>query len=102
MGGGIIHVPAMVNWLQFPVYMATATSHFILAVMAIVSVIVHLIQGNYNAPEIVKMILFLSIGVVLGAQLGAYLSHRIKSHIIIWLLASCLILVGVRIVLKRF
>lgn len=102
IGGGIIHVPAMVNWLQFPVYVATATSHFILAVMATVSVIVHLIQGNYSDPEIVKMVLFLAIGVVPGAQLGAYLSHRIKSHIIIRVLASCLILVSVRILLKSF
>ena len=41
IGGGIIHVPAMVHWLQFPVFVATATSHFILSVMATVSVIVH-------------------------------------------------------------
>lgn len=102
IGGGIIHVPAMVNWLQFPVYVATATSHFILAVMATVSVIVHLIQGNYGDPAVVKMILCLSIGVVPGALLGAYLSHRIKSHIIIRVLASCLILVAIRILLKSF
>jgi uncharacterized membrane protein YfcA len=102
IGGGIIHVPALVNWLQFPIYVATATSHFILAVMATVSVIVHIIQGNYDHPLIVKMILFLALGVVPGAQLGAYLSHRIKSHIIIKLLATCLILVAVRILLKSF
>lgn len=102
IGGGIIHVPAMVNWLQFPVYVATATSHFILAVMATVSVIVHLIQGNYGDPAIVKMIVCLSIGVVPGALLGAYFSHRIKSHVIIRVLASCLILVSIRILLKSF
>ncbi|MFA6274034.1 MAG: sulfite exporter TauE/SafE family protein [Candidatus Paceibacterota bacterium] len=102
IGGGIIHVPAMVNWLQFPVYIATATSHFILAVMATVSVIVHYMQGNYSDPATMKMMLFLSIGVVPGAQLGAYLSHRIKSHIIIRVLASCLVLVAVRILFKSF
>jgi len=102
IGGGIIHVPALVNWLQFPVFVATATSHFILAVMATVSVIVHMIQGNYNDPLIVKMILFLAIGVVPGAQLGAYLSHRIKSHTIIKLLAVCLIIVAIRILSKSF
>jgi len=100
IGGGIIHVPAMVNWLQFPVYIATATSHFILAVMATVSVIVHTINGTYGEPGILKMIVFLSLGVIPGAQLGAYLSHRIKSHVIIKVLASCLVLVGLRILLK--
>src|SRR6218665_1173332 len=100
IGGGIIHVPAMVNWLHFPVYIATATSHFILSVMATVSVIVHAIDGHYNDPEVMKMILFLSLGVVPGAQLGAYLSHRIKGKTIIKVLACCLILVGIRILVK--
>jgi len=101
IGGGIIHVPAMVNWLQFPVYIATATSHFILSVMATVSVIVHFIDGHYDNPEIVKMILLLALGVVPGAQLGAYLSHKIKGKTIIKVLAVCLILVGIRILLKN-
>ncbi|GEP51255.1 anion permease [Flavobacterium noncentrifugens] len=100
IGGGIIHVPAMVNWLQFPVYIATATSHFILSVMATVSVVVHFLDGQYNNPEIVKMILLLCLGVVPGAQLGAYLSHKIKGKTIIKILACCLILVGIRIILK--
>ena len=100
IGGGIIHVPAMVHWLQFPVYVATATSHFILAIMSTVSVIVHAVKGSYNDPYILKMILFLALGVVPGAQLGAYFSHKIKSKTIIQALAACLILVGVRILLK--
>lgn len=100
IGGGIIHVPAMVNWLQFPVYIATATSHFILSVMATVSVIVHYINGHYENPETVKMILLLCLGVIPGAQLGAYLSHKIKSRTIIKVLAGCLILVGIRILIK--
>src|SRR5438874_11571705 len=36
IGGGIIHVPAFVQLLHFPVMIATATSHFILAIMALV------------------------------------------------------------------
>ena len=35
IGGGIIHVPALVWFLNFPVHIATATSHFILAIMAL-------------------------------------------------------------------
>jgi len=97
IGGGIIHVPAMVNWLKFPVHIATATSHFILAVMATVSVLTHAFNGTYAHPESLHMILFLSLGVVPGAQLGAYFSHRLKSHIILRVLAGCLILVGIRI-----
>lgn len=102
IGGGIIHVPAMVHWLSFPVYIATATSHFILAIMSVASVIMHAIQGNYSDPAVLRMVIYLSGGVIGGAQLGAFLSHRVKSLVIIKSLAVCLGLVGLRIFLKQF
>jgi len=100
IGGGIIHVPALVQWLQFPVFIATATSHFILAIMATVSVIVHAIKGSYGDPKIMHMVIGLIIGVVPGAQIGAWLSHKIKRHTIIRSLAICLGIVGFRILLS--
>ena len=83
IGGGIIHVPAMVQWLQFPVYIATATSHFILAIMSTISVGVHLYNGDYSNPLTLHIIGGLLIGVLPGAQLGAYLSHKIPTVAII-------------------
>lgn len=100
IGGGIIHVPALVQWLQFPVFVATATSHFILAIMATVSVIVHAIKGSYTDPKILHMVIGLIIGVIPGAQIGAWLSHKLKSNTIIRVLAVCLGLVGIRILLS--
>jgi len=97
IGGGIIHVPALVHWLHFPVYIATATSHFILAIMATVSVVMHALQGNYNDPYILNMIIWLAVGVIPGAQVGALLSHKIKGDIIVKALAVCLALVGLRL-----
>jgi len=102
IGGGIIHVPAMVEWLRFPVHIATATSHFILAIMATVSVIVHISQGTYHDPLILKMVIGLIIGVIPGAQLGAYLSTKIRGKIIIKALAVSLGIVGIRILISRF
>jgi uncharacterized membrane protein YfcA len=102
IGGGIIHVPALVQLLNFPVHIATATSHFILAIMSFVSVIVHAINGTYNDARILRMVIGLSIGAVAGAQLGAYLSHKIKSNIIVRALAVCLGLVGLRLLLAVF
>lgn len=101
IGGGIIHVPAMVEWLRFPVHIATATSHFILAIMATVSVLVHIYQGGYNDPLILKITIGLIIGVIPGAQLGAYLSRQLKGKIIIKALAVSLAIVGARILISR-
>lgn len=102
IGGGIIHVPALVHWLNFPVLIATATSHFILAVMSVVSVIVHIVNGSYSDPHVLRMVIFLSIGVIGGAQLGAWLSHKIHGNTIIRALAICLALVGLRILWGNF
>lgn len=102
IGGGIIHVPAMVEWLRFPVHIATATSHFILAIMATVSVIVHFYTGSYSDPLIFKMVIGLIIGVIPGAQLGAYLSRRMHGKIIIKALAVSLSIVGFRILILGF
>jgi uncharacterized protein len=100
IGGGIIHVPALIQWLQFPVFIATATSHFILAIMATVSVIVHAVKGSYHDPKILHMMIGLSVGVIPGAQVGAWLSHKLKGNTITSVLAVCLGLVGIRILLS--
>lgn len=102
IGGGIIHVPALSELLHFPVHLATATSHFILAVMATVSVIVHLTDGVYSDPHVQKLVMGFVIGVIPGAQLGAYLSKRIKGNVIIRALAVSLGLVGIRILYLAF
>ena len=42
IGGGIIHVPVMIYALAFPPHMATATSHFVLAVSSFMGVTSHI------------------------------------------------------------
>ncbi len=101
IGGGIIHVPALINWLQFPVHVATATSHFILAIMSVVSVVVHFVQGSYQDDLIQRMVLSLGAGAIIGAQAGAYFSHRIRGQAIERALAISLGLVGMRILLGQ-
>ena len=67
-GGGIIHVPALVYLLHFPVCMATATSHFISVVMALTGTVVHFVTGTFVHG--VHRTLLLVRGVVIGAQAG--------------------------------
>ena len=99
IGGGVIHVPALVWLLNFPVHIATATSHFILAIMALTGTLVHIWQGSFFHG--VRETLALGAGVLVGAQLGAYLSNRIASAWIIRSLAIALGVVGVRILLQN-
>jgi hypothetical protein len=96
IGGGIIHVPAMVNLLNFPVHLATATSHFILAAMTFVGTVVHLFDGSLTLAE-APGLLALCAGAVIGARLGAHLSKRIHGRWIMRILAIALSLAGVRV-----
>lgn len=100
IGGGIIHVPALSHLLNFPVHVATATSHFILAGMSLAGTLVHIATGAFHRG--VRRTVCLSIGVIIGAQIGAVLSNRIKGRNIIRALAAALALVGVRILLMSF
>jgi len=95
IGGGIIHVPALARLLRFPVRIATATSHFILALVALMGTIAHIALGAFAHGS--RRTMFLSLGVVLGAQLGAHLSHRIQGTWILRALANALCLVGLRL-----
>jgi uncharacterized membrane protein YfcA len=95
IGGGIVHVPALVYLLHFPVHVATATSHFILAIMALTGTLVHVLNGELTHG--VHHLILLAIGVVLGAQAGARLSRFMKGDWIIRSLAVALGLVGIRI-----
>ena len=97
IGGGIIHVPAMIRLLNFPVHIATAKSHFVLAIMALAGTSVHIISGAFHHG--VRRTIALSLGVLLGAQFGARLSELIKSDWIIRLLALAFGLVAVRLLI---
>ncbi len=100
IGGGIIHVPVLVYLLHFPVHLATATSHFILANMALTGTLTHILTGTFTHG--VHRTVFLSLGVLFGAQLGAYLSNRIQGSWIMRSLALALGLVGIRILIQAW
>jgi len=55
-------------------------------------------EGSYDDPVTQKMLLGLCLGVIPGAQLGAFISHKINTKSIIKILAICLLLVGIRII----
>ena len=99
IGGGIIHVPLMVSALGFPVHVATATSHFVLANMAAAGSVTHIVTGAFSGGTGVHRAVALSIGVVGGAQVGAWLSQRIHGTTIQRLLALALAALAVRLLI---
>ena len=83
IGGGLIHVPALIYLMGFPTHMATATSHFILAVSTMVGVASHFIFGHIQFAVGIPC----SIGAIFGAQLGAQISKRMKATSILMVLS---------------
>lgn len=100
IGGGILHVPMLVHLLGFPVHIATATSHFVLAIMALAGTGVHIASGIL--AQGLTLTIFLGIGVIAGAQIGAAWSARIHGVWILRGLALALAIVGIRILYMAF
>jgi len=101
IGGGIVHVPVMAVMLRFPVYVATATSHFVLALMALEATIVHFADGTLAWNATLARAAAIAAGAIVGAQFGAHLSHRIHGDVILRALGGALILVALRLIWVR-
>jgi uncharacterized membrane protein YfcA len=106
IGGGIIHVPALTNLFNFPAHIATATSHFTLAISAAAGPAGYLAAptpaqtDGYLVVGDVRLLvgIALAIGAILGAQVGGAVSHRVKATWIARGLAAALVLAGLRLI----
>lgn len=98
IGGGVIHVPLLVRALGFPTHIATATSHFVLAIMAGTGTVTHLLLGSFHHHGFRRTVA-LSAGVVAGAQVGAHVSLRLHGRVILWLLAVALLALSARLLI---
>lgn len=98
IGGGVIHVPFLIRVLRQPPHIATATSHFVLTFMALTATICHIFLGEFERG--LPQTMFLAIGVMMGAPIGAALSTRLKGSVIVRLLALALCGVGVRLLIR--
>ena len=99
IGGGVIHVPLLVRALGFPTHLATATSHFVLAIIAGSGAATHVITGSFAHGHGIRRSLALSVGVVAGAQLGARLSLRASGRLVEALLGIALLTLAARLLL---
>jgi uncharacterized protein len=96
VGGGIIHVPLLNQVLKFPMHTATATSHFILAVTSFVAVLAHFHDGSLSISE--PFVMYMAMGVVMGAQVGGRISKKMHPDFIMRGLAIALFGAAIRII----
>lgn len=95
VGGGVLLVPALVRWFGFPVLRATATSQLIIVGMTSFASLIHGVGGGFPADFKVYLPLFPTV--ILGSQLGANLSQKIKGHRILQILGIALLICAFRI-----
>jgi uncharacterized membrane protein YfcA len=98
IGGGIIHVPFLIRVLHFAPHVATATSHFVLAIVALVGTLSHVISGEFQTG--IDRTMYLAVGVMMGAPLGAMISGRVRGSWIVRGLALALCFVSARLLWK--
>ncbi|MDQ0203991.1 sulfite exporter TauE/SafE family protein [Pectinatus haikarae] len=95
IGGGVIHVPLMIYVLSFPPHVATATSHFILAISSFAGSISHIMLNHVVWQPAIAI----GGGTAVGAQLGASISQKTKPRIIVVLLSAVMCILGVKLIL---
>jgi len=96
IGGGILHVPFLIRVLNFRPHTATATSHFVLAIVTFSAALAHLFSGSLTA--MLAPTAFVALGVMMGAPLGAVLSNYLRGPALIRFLAAALACVGLRMI----
>ncbi|MBS7636307.1 sulfite exporter TauE/SafE family protein [Candidatus Bathyarchaeota archaeon] len=97
-GGGTIDMIAMVLVLGMSPYIATGTSEFGMALTNTAALIPHIFLGNV----VLQMAVPITIGAVIGAQLGPSISRRMKVATLRKILGAVLIVVGIRMLATLF
>jgi uncharacterized membrane protein YfcA len=93
VGGGFIMVPAMIYLLRVPTNVVVGTSLFQIVFLTALTTVLHATQ---NQTVDVVLAILLMIGGVVGAQLGAAAGERLKAEQLRFLLATLVLMVGLR------
>ncbi|MFT7636447.1 MAG: putative membrane protein YfcA [Candidatus Omnitrophota bacterium] len=93
IGGGVFQVPILLFLLRYPPHIATATSHFITMLTCAIAVMPHLFFDNVYVGEA----LWMGLGVVVGAQAGAWLAPKLNSKLIMYLFVIVIFIFAVKL-----
>jgi uncharacterized membrane protein YfcA len=94
-GGGIIAVSLLTNKLCYPQKQAHATSLLIMLPTSITSALVYIFSGYFPF----KSGSIITIGVVLGGVIGAFLLKLVKQKVIKYTFIFLMLISGIKLVL---
>jgi len=94
IGAGFLLVPAMIYMLRMPPLLVAGTSLIQIMVTSAIACILHAVT-NQTVDMILAIILI--SGSVIGAQIGVRLSHYIKGATARFILASIIMLIGLKL-----
>jgi uncharacterized membrane protein YfcA len=97
LGGGIILVPTFLYFSELPAHAISATSHFAILLTSPVGLVVHILQRDIVARDIVPLVL----GGLLGGPVGARLSLRLRSPQLLIVVAIALVVAAVSLVWRQ-
>ena len=96
-GGGFLRTPILVAAFGFPIHIAVATSIFTLGFYTTAGAVTHAALGHVDwFPTFV----FAGIGLVIGGQIGARLTNRVKGAWILRLLLVLVLVLGIRLLIQ--
>ena len=96
-GGGFLRTPVLISLFSFPVRVAVATSLFALSIYTTAGAVTHAALGHV---EWYPTFVWAGLGLVLGSQVGALTSARIKSRWIVRLLGVAVFSLGVSLLVQ--
>ena len=96
IGGGALIVPILHFIVGVPIHITVATSMFIMIFTSISGVIQHITYGNVSF----EYAMFMALGVIFGAQIGAHIAKKVGGKLLRRIFAIVLIIMSVRLLLK--
>ncbi len=95
VGGGITDTTSMIL-LGVPPHIAAPTSELAMAFTNIMAVITYTLMGNIVWEASIPLM----CGAIIGGQIGAHYSKRIKSHILIYILVGFALFAAIRLIIS--
>ena len=83
-------------FFNFPVKVATATSVATMSIYTIFGSATHFINGNVDTQAVLP----LSVGAIIGSQIGVKISKRLKGRLMMKLLSFAMIAIAINMGIK--